>query len=268
MIQGPIIFGTHKLSKKAVMCAIENGITFFDTATGYNNALVISESLKDVNSSRNSLIKINVITKFNQSDFEKDFKQVAQKHTTDLSPNVLIHTVLLHSPLKTNEESLKALTLLKNQFPGSRIGLSNFDIEKIKYLVSNGFIPDLVSIEFHPYYQPLRLLEFCKSHGIRVTGYRTLAKGLVFSDQKLKEIALKHNVGIMDVIVSWCHLNGVVPTISSSKEVNIKQLATYTKDFNLDQDDLRIIGSLDQGAKGSTCMVKYCCHDSNISNNL
>src|SRR5207302_518734 len=146
-----VIFGTHKLPEDSFRYVLYN-FPYIDTATSYSNDKLIGE------------YKGSIITKFNPHDFEKDIVQVSNEHIKRLSSN--IHTVLLHSPMKTSEEDIKALFQLKQLFQNSKVGVSNFEIRRIQYLIDNGCKPDVISIEFHPYYQPLKLVDFCKKNNI------------------------------------------------------------------------------------------------------
>jgi diketogulonate reductase-like aldo/keto reductase len=199
--------------------------------------------------------------------FEQNIYDVSYKHSIALSSNSTVCVVLIHSPLKTNEDNVRAFLHLKKIFHKSKVGVSNFDIEKVQYLIGNGCKPDLLSIEFHPYYQPLKLIQFCKNSGITVTGYRTFAKGQVFNDVHLNEIAIKHNVSIMDVVLAWYLLHNVIPTVSSSKIENIDRIAKFSKNYSnnntipFDMDDIEKISSLNKNSVGSTCMTKFCKHD-------
>lgn len=249
-----INFGTHKLSKENILYALQCGITTFDTATGYNNADLIGNALKTTD------LNINVITKFNPDDFVNIADSV-NEHCESLSSNAIIDTVLIHTPLNSNEANHEALLYLKKNFPESRIGVCNFDIEKIQYLISNGLKPDVVSVEFHPYYQPLKLLQFCAKSGITVIGYRTFAKGQVFKEKCLQEISKKHKVTVSDIVLSWSLKCGAIPTVSSSKKENIEQLAKFDDILPLDASDMEKIKLLNKGSSGSTCMTKYCKHD-------
>lgn len=252
-----IIFGTHKLPKEAVQYALKCGINMLDTATGYNNADMIGGILQENNH------QTYITTKFNSNDFEKNIEFVASEHIKSLSQNHKLHSALLHSKLITNEDNVIALLQLRKLFPNSYIGVSNFDIESIQYLIDNGCKPDIISIEFHPYYQPLKLVHFCINNNITLTGYRTFAKGSIFNDKCLNEIANKHNRLVMDVVLSWSLKSNVIPTVSSSKEENINKLANFIKSDKLflDQDDMNRIGELNKGKLGSSCMIKFCKHD-------
>jgi diketogulonate reductase-like aldo/keto reductase len=66
-----VIFGTHKLQKESILYALRNGLLMLDTATGYNNAELIGDVLKEFDSNA------NIVTKFNSNDFEQNIYDIS-----------------------------------------------------------------------------------------------------------------------------------------------------------------------------------------------
>jgi len=257
LLKSKVIFGTHKVSQEAISFAIQNGL-ILDTATGYNNANLISKAMDE---SKNTPV---IITKFNPNDFNDGIEKSIKKHLDDLS-NSKPDIVLIHSPLETDDRNVQAFLELKKLFPSSIIGISNFSASQIQYLLNNGCIPQVVSIEFHPYYQPLNLVNYCKKNNIIITGYRTFAKGQALNDPIIKELSKKYHCSESDIILTWSLICGVIPIVSSSKFTNISNFIDFNKNkhdaINLDPDDLAKLKSLNKGFNGSTCMTRYCQHD-------
>lgn len=66
------------------------------------------------------------------------------------------------------------------------------------------------------------------------------------------------------VITFWSYSNRSI--VKNSKIQNIKNFSDFVVNFDkkliqLDQNDINIISSLNCGAKGATCMLRYCIHD-------
>ncbi|AYV81812.1 MAG: hypothetical protein Harvfovirus64_6 [Harvfovirus sp.] len=244
-----VIFGTHKLSLDVIAYALEVGLTTLDTATAYKNADVIGDAVAMMGK------QVNFVTKFNSKDFEDGIDEVAMKHKGRIGSDPEI--VLLHSPMGNN---LAAFLDLKRLFPKSSIGVSNFDIAQIQHLMDNQCKPSVISLEFHPYYQPRKLIEFCSKNKIRMLGYRTFAKGSVLQDDVILKLALKYNCSAADVVLTWSLAYGITPTVSSSKIENIKALSKFTCCL-LSEEDLLAINELNKAASGSSNMIKYCSHD-------
>ena len=164
--------------------------------------------------------------------------------------------VLLHSPMLTDKDNLIALTQLQIKFPESIIGVSNFDIPRLNYLIMNNVKPGIISLEYSPYYQPRALIKFCKDHNIFITGYRCLAKGQVLKDPIIIKLAQKYNTTASSILLSWARLNEVIPIFSTNNPQHIEvKLSVLT------QEDMDLIDSLNKGSTGATCMLRYCNHD-------
>lgn len=134
----------------------------------------------------------------------------------------------------------------------------------IEQLIINKCYPDVISIEFHPYFQSISLVNYCKKNNIPIIGYRTFAQGKIFKDQIIKDIAKKHKCSISEIVLLWSLNLGIIPTISSSNHENFNELIKFTSDKNrliLDENDLYRMKSLNLGPSGSTCMIKYCKYD-------
>lgn len=250
-----LIFGTHKLSEIALTYAIESGLSMLDTATAYNNAELMEKAFKITKKYP------TVLTKFNSKDFD-NIEEIVKSHVKELGVEPKI--ILLHSPLTSLEKNIIAFKDIRRLFPNAYIGVSNFDIRQIQNLIDNGCQLDLVSIEFHPYYQPNKLLLFCKDKKIKVTGYRTFAKGIALNDPLIIKLADKYQCSTSDILLKWSLVRGVTPTVSSAKFENIKKLVEFDNfrhKIVIDEEDIDKINSLNKDSIGSTCMTKYCPHD-------
>lgn len=96
------------------------------------------------------------------------------------------------------------------------IGVSNFSVEKLKYLVQNSEIkPEMNQIELHPYLQQPSMLEYCKQNGILLTAYAPLGSAdrpsalksadepVLLKDPVISKIADSHSVSNAQVLINW-----------------------------------------------------------------
>ncbi|AYV77725.1 MAG: hypothetical protein Edafosvirus1_56 [Edafosvirus sp.] len=249
-----VIFGTHKISVEAIKYALQMGYTMVDTATGYNNDTDIQQAIISTNKYP------QILTKFNQNDF-KDGNMGTAIHNHCKTTGILEknkHILLLHSSMPSSEENIIALKKLKELMPDQKYGISNFSIKQIQYLIDNDCKPDVISLEFNPYYQPNRLVAFCHEHKIVVTGYRPTSKGKIFTDPTIKNIAMKHNTTIGKVVLKWISLKNIIPIVSSNKKENIIDNLIFDN-VALDESDINEINKLNTNT--ATCMTKFCEHD-------
>lgn len=246
MQSGSLIFGTHKVSLPALIKGVES-CSIIDTATGYGNIVEVGIALSKVT------CKPKVIAKFNSQDLI-NFPDSADKLVKDLGKEPEI--VLLHSPLLPPLSNSDVLQMFRQRFPQATIGVSNFDIEGVEDLIHGNFKPQIISLEFSPYYQPRALIDFCKRHNIFITGYRCLARGTACKDSLIVHLAEKYNTTPSSILLSWSNIMGVVPIYSSNNSDHIKIFQV-----KLTSEDVESICKLDKGPSGATCMLKYCQHD-------
>jgi diketogulonate reductase-like aldo/keto reductase len=245
----PIIYGTHRMTT-GLPYGFEYGI--IDTATGYNNAMIIKQTMNET-----GLYPL-VITKFSPNDFLTGIENIAKQHVTELCQQPAI--VLLHSPFGSGGENLKAVLHLKILFPLALIGVSNFDLNQTTYLVENGFIPDVIQLEYHPFFQPKKLLSYCQEKGIKIMAYRPFAKGIILKNDKIIELSKRLNIKPNHLVLSWLKQKNIIPIVSSNNPDNI---ISNAETIELDMETIKFINSMDMGPAGSTCMVKY----SNVGSN-
>jgi len=236
------------MDKNSLLFCKEFGYNSFDTATGYNNARILREVIKPSDL---------IITKFNPGYFD-NIEMVAQQHVVDLGK--LPDIVLIHSPLNTSDLNISAFKSLKSIFPKQLIGISNFSIKDTENLLENGCQPDIMSCEFHPFYQPNKLLSYCQSKDITVLGYRCLAKGEINSKQQIINLAKKYDATPSQIVLKWISTKNIIPIASSSKYLNLKENLSYEK-VELNNEDINLLDSLNREEGGSSCMLRYCQHD-------
>lgn len=248
-----IIYGTHKMSVESITNAINCGYTAIDTATGYNNGPFIKTAIE------NSKSVPIIVTKFNTNDF-KDFDTVVAEHINTIEYNP--HVVLLHTPFPTSAENIDAMKRMNQCFISQTVGVSNFDIKRLIELINAGVKPEIIQLEFHPFYQPNKLVKFCQNNGIKIMCYRPLAKGAINQNEIIKKIAKFHKATPAQIILKWIIGKNIVPVVSSTNVENIKNNLDFNK-INLRPTDVSELDSLNQGSVGATCMLRYCSHDEN-----
>lgn len=97
-----------------------------------------------------------------------------------------------------------------------RIGLSNHNVQAIRGLLAGCKVPPAVlQVELHPFLTQEKLVRFCKSRGIVVTGFSPLGAGSyvalgtaaaeesVLREDAVKTIAAKHGVSPAQVVLRW-----------------------------------------------------------------
>jgi len=168
----------------------------------------------------------------------------------------VIDLYLLHVPRPGSEARHQAWLGLQDcmkQGKVKAIGVSNFSPNAIEALMKEegvDTLPAVNQIEFHPFQQQKRLLEYCKSKGIVVVAYSPLSQGTRLQDPVIVDIAKKANKTPAQVALRWCLQKGVVIIPKSDREERIKENAGIFG-WSLEDKDMHAIDALDEGQKGN-----------------
>lgn len=133
------------------------------------------------------------------------------------------------------------------------IGISNFNIKQVDYIVANAKIQPVTNqFEVHPYLLNKELIAHCRSKNIAVTAYSPLGSPgrpwatsedrFVLKEPKLLEIAAKHNKSPGQVLIRYqIQIGNVVIPKSVTKERIINNFDVFN--FTLSEDDIKAIES-------------------------
>ncbi|KAJ8670146.1 hypothetical protein QAD02_001405 [Eretmocerus hayati] len=272
---------------KAINAALDNGYTYIDTAFVYNNEEEIGQSLKkyfDKGGKRESLFITTKLPIFavRASDVERYLKLSLKNLGLEYVDLYLIHapagivadkdgkivenedgSVVLDDSTdliatwKAMEDQVKA-GLVKS------IGLSNFNESQISSIIENSEIkPSNLQVELQAYNQQRRLREFCNQHNISITAYSSLgssaSRSLVTDTAReltnllehpiVKKIADDRNKTTAQVLLRHQVQEGIIVIPKSSNPDRIKANMDIF-DFELTEDELRQLDSLDRGEDG------------------
>ncbi|KAI9292984.1 Aldo/keto reductase [Neoconidiobolus thromboides FSU 785] len=249
---------------KAVKIALDLGYRHIDTAKAYGNEKEVGQAIKETNVPREELfITSKLWNTFHHPDrVAKSFNESLTDLQLDYLDLYLIHWPYSQpdgeGPLPKNpdgtlkieegytiHDTWRELEKLVESGKVKNIGISNFDIEGIKELLSKAKIrPAVLQVELHPYLPQHELLEFCKSENIHVTAYSPLGsegKPKVREDKVLNEIANRLGKTPAQVILAWGQQRGTSVIPRSTNENRIK---SNFDDIELSKEDLNTISNL------------------------
>jgi diketogulonate reductase-like aldo/keto reductase len=245
--------GVYKASEggeveEAIKYALKIGYRLFDTAAIYFNETGVGKAINHSAVARNEIF---VTTKlwndrhgFNET--LKAFNESINKLNMDY-----VDLYLIHWPVGGKiVETWKAFEKLFNEGRTLSIGVSNFLEHHLNDLIDSAEImPAVNQIEFHPYLQQKSLVNYCKNKGIVVEAWSPLARGRVFCDPTIEDLAKKYGKTPAQIILRWAYQLGVVIIPKSVHQNRIKENATIF-DFKIEYDDMKKIESLDKGEEG------------------
>ncbi|MES1963867.1 aldo/keto reductase [Psychrobacter sp. AH5] len=185
--------------------ALQMGYEHIDTAQAYNNEQQVGEGIKQSGVARD---KFFLTTKIFPDDmkFEPEKLMAAAKRSLENLDTDYVDLLLLHWPddRVPLSETMPALCELQKQGLTRHIGVSNFNIANIIEAKKYADVPIVVNqVEFHPFIKQNSLQTFLNNHHILLEAYSPLARGDVFDNDTIKQIADKHNITPAQVSLAW-----------------------------------------------------------------
>ena len=236
-----------KECERSVYEAIETGYRLIDTAASYMNEEAVGNAIRKSNVAREELF---ITTKLWVQDagyentkkaFEKSLKRL-QLDYLDL--------YLIHQPYGDVHGSWRAMEELNREGKTRAIGISNFHPDRVIDLISfNKIVPAVNQIETHPFHQQIETQNFLQENNIQHESWGPFAEGKndLFKNEILASIGKRYNKSIAQVVVRWLTQRGVVAIPKSVRKERMEENFNVF-DFQLSDDDMRLIQTLDQKA--------------------
>lgn len=238
-------FGTFELdeatAEKTVAEALDVGYRHVDTAVGYDNEEGVGRGLRASGVDRD---EIWVTTKVRPDQAAAD--DVGPEVEASLERLGLDHLdlVLLHWPNDDVEveETVEALDALRERGLTRTIGISNHPVELMRRAAAAG--PVFTNqVEYHPFLGQHRVLTAARELDMTVTAYSPVARGDVFDDEVLGEIAAAHDADPGQVALRWLLDQDGVAVIPRSSDVD-HIASNYDVDVELSTGDRQRIDDL------------------------
>ncbi|MGF7144500.1 diketogulonate reductase-like aldo/keto reductase/flavodoxin [Anaerotaenia torta] len=244
--------GTYSLTGdecvKSIAAALESGVRLIDTAYMYHNEAEVGKAIRQSDVPREEIF---VTTKLYPNQFDHAAEAIDEAlEKLDVG---YIDLMLLHHPGERDAEAYKAMEQAVQDGKIRSIGLSNWYIEEMEeFLPQISIVPALVQNEIHPYYQENDVIPYMHEKGIVMEGWYPLGgRGYtkeLLSDETIAAIAQAHGKSAAQVILRWNLQKGVVVIPGSSNPDHILENISLF-DFELTEDEMKQINSLDRGEK-------------------
>ncbi|WP_434305649.1 aldo/keto reductase [Clostridium botulinum] len=259
-------FGTYKAENgniviQSVKEALRIGYRHIDTASYYGNEEGVGTAIKESGIPREEIFLVSKVWNSDQG-YEKTLKSF-ENSIKELGTDYL-DLYLVHWPQSLTKETWKALEKLYKEGRVKAIGVSNFLVDHLKWLLEDVEIMPMVNqVEFHPQLIQKELMEFCSKNNIQLEAWSPLMRGKVFEIELLQDLAKKYDKTISQIVLRWDLQMGVVTIPKSVTQSRIKDNADIF-DFEISKEDMDRIQQLDKGLRaGSDPNKVFPC--SNIS---
>lgn len=271
--------------RDAVKTALRVGYRHFDCAAQYGNerevGVGLKEGMTELGLQRSD---IWVTSKLWNASHRPDLVRVACEQTLHDLQLEYLDMYLMHWPVdQIPEEGPKvggdptatetplwetfdAMNELVTEGLTRAIGVSNFSVRELEELIKDtDIIPSVNQIEMHPYLIQPKLMDYCTSKGIAITGYCPLGraappKGASFpallQNPVLLTIAQKRGRTPAQIALRWALQRDVIVIPKSVNAGRIEENWNVF-DFILDEEDMNQLNGLNKNYR----FVKPSFHD-------
>ncbi len=233
---------------ESVATALEAGYRHIDTAHYYGNEEQVGRGIAGADVDRE---EVTVATKVHSEKTGLDYDGVVEGAELSCERMDLDYIDLLYVHWPVNEydpeETLSAFQDLKEDGVIEHIGLSNYSPDYLDDAIEVlGEAPSALQMEMHPYCQQDDLLEYAQREDFWLVAYSPLARGEVFDDPVIEEVAEKHGVSEAQVSLAWLLSKENVRAVpKATGEAHIRDNLAAAE-LSLDEEDLARIDGIEK----------------------
>jgi diketogulonate reductase-like aldo/keto reductase len=244
----PVIgFGTSQLGNcgEFVATALKLGFRHIDTAWKYGTEEGVGEGIKASGVPRKEIFLCTKVSHeyLRAADFARSVDQSLKRLRTDYVDLLHVHWPSTDGiPLK---ETMGALAKEKREGRARHIGVANFNIAMTEEAMR--LCPEplaTLQAEYHPYLDQSKVLAFCRKAGLVFTAYCPLARGRLFRDPVIAEIARARGRTIAQIALRWLVQQGNIAPIPRSSNPRHMAECLEIFDFALTDDEMKRIFAL------------------------
>ena len=243
-------FGVYQIpvedTERCVNDALEVGYRMIDTASAYFNERQVGDALRRSGLRREDVF---VTTKLWVQDYEYDDALRAFDKSMGLLGLDYLDLYLLHKPYGNYYAAWRAVERLYKEGRIRAIGVTSFSNERLQDLFLHNEVKPMVNqIETNVWNQEWKSQQYMEKEGVQPEAWAPFAEGAnhIFTNPVLQKIAEKHHKTTAQVMLRWfLQRNYVVIPKSIHKNRLMENFDVF--DFELDDEDMALIKTLDQG---------------------
>ena len=162
-----------------------------------------------------------------------------------------IDLLLIHQPAGNYAAGYRLMEKAYKEGKVRAIGLSNFNMEQIKEILSICEVkPAILQTEVHPYFQEKELKKFLTSQGMAIQAWYPLGHGdkALIEEPVFSKLAQKYGKSNAQIILRWHIQSGNIVIPGSKNPAHIKDnFALF--DFALTEEEMFEIAALDKDTR-------------------
>ncbi len=234
-----------------VKAALEMGYRHIDTAAAYGNEVSVGKAIRESGVPRSEIF---LTSKLDGPDHGYQLALDACQASLDRLGLDYIDLYLIHWPVpsefasnwrEANRDTWRAFAELKKQRKLKSVGISNFHAEHIDALLEGSDLKATVNqIKLCPGVTQDEVVAYSREHGMILTAYSPLDRGLILKDETVAALAEKYKKTPAQVILRWSLEMGFVPLPKSSNEKRMAENMDLF-DFELSSGDRDLLSKLE-----------------------
>lgn len=241
--------GTFLLSpdeaEASCVSALAGGCRLIDTANAYVNERAVGRAMKRSGLKREEIF---LETKL----WPSFYKQAdAVEKTLERLDTSYIDLLLIHQPAGNYVAGYRLMEKAYKEGKVRAIGLSNFNMEQIKEILSICEVkPAILQTEVHPYFQEKELKKILTSQGMAIQAWYPLGHGdkALIEEPVFSKLAQKYGKSNAQIILRWHIQSGNIVIPGSKNPAHIKDnFALF--DFALTEEEMAEIAALDKNTR-------------------
>jgi len=240
-------FGTSSLGDcgEIVANALKLGYRHIDTAWKYGTEAGVGAGMKASGVRREDIFLVTKVSHeyLKANAFARSVEESLARLQTHYVDLLLVHWPAIDgTPLA---ETMGALARARREGTARHIGVANFNIAMTRDAMR--LCPEPLSVlqgEYHPYLNQTKVLAFCREADLIFMAYCPLARGRLFGDPVLADIARAKGKTVAQIALRWLLQQGGIAPIPRS--ANPAHMAESLKvfDFELTADEMKRIHAL------------------------
>lgn len=241
--------GTFLLSpdeaEASCVSALAGGCRLIDTANAYVNERAVGRAMKRSGLKREEIFPETKL-------WPSFYKQAdAVEKTLERLDTSYIDLLLIHQPAGNYAAGYRLMEKAYKEGKVRAIGLSNFNMEQIKEILSICEVkPAILQTEVHPYFQEKELKKFLTSQGMAIQAWYPLGHGdkALIEEPVFSKLAQKYGKSNAQIILRWHIQSGNIVIPGSKNPAHIKDnFALF--DFALTEEEMAEIAALDKNTR-------------------
>ncbi len=238
--------GTFLLSPQeaeaSCISALQDGYRLIDTANAYVNEKAVGRAMKKSGIAREEIFLETKLWPSFYNDVDA-VEKTLQRLDTDT-----IDLLLIHQPAGNYIAGYRLMEQAYKAGKGRAIGLSNFNEEQIREILSVCEVrPAVLQTEIHPYSQEKGLKEFLSKEDIVIQAWYPLGHGdaALLQEPVFAKLAEKYGKSNAQIILRW-HIQAGNVVIPGSKNLEHIRANFDLFDFELTAEEMQEIQKLNK----------------------